>query len=242
MTDAGFLEVVTVAFVAQLAVLPGEKAQFVIAGLSTRFDPKLVVGAAATAFAGWTALEILLGEAIQGLLPGVWLEVSTAAMFVVFAVLLVRSAPASDEDLAATDGGVVGADGDLEVRLPVVDWRVPNTLGGFLPILAMMTVGEFGDKTQVITITLAANYGASPAIWTGEMLAIVPVSLANAYFFHAFSHRFDLRKAHYAGAALFAFFAADTLLAVITGAVLGEPFSVWETVVSTAADLVLGVA
>jgi putative Ca2+/H+ antiporter (TMEM165/GDT1 family) len=65
------------------------------------------------------------------------------------------------------------------------------------------------------------------------MLAIIPVSLANAYVFHRFSHRFDVRKAHLAGAALFAFFAADTLLAVLTGV------SVWEILVSTAADAVL---
>jgi putative Ca2+/H+ antiporter (TMEM165/GDT1 family) len=66
------------------------------------------------------------------------------------------------------------------------------------------------------------------------MLAILPVSIANAYVFHRFSHRFDVRKAHLAGAALFAFFAADTVLALATG------FSVWETVVSTVAQAILG--
>jgi putative Ca2+/H+ antiporter (TMEM165/GDT1 family) len=60
------------------------------------------------------------------------------------------------------------------------------------------------------------------------------VSIANAYVFHRFSHRFDVRKAHLAGAALFAFFAADTVLALATG------FSVWETVVSTVAQAILG--
>jgi putative Ca2+/H+ antiporter (TMEM165/GDT1 family) len=97
----------------------------------------------------------------------------------------------------------------------------------------MMAVGEFGDKTQLVTIGLAVQYGAHPGIWAGEMLAIVPVSLANAYVFHRFSHRFDVRKAHLFGAALFGFFAADTVLAMATG------FSVWETVVSAAADAIL---
>jgi putative Ca2+/H+ antiporter (TMEM165/GDT1 family) len=58
------------------------------------------------------------------------------------------------------------------------------------------------------------------------MAAIVPVSLANAYFFHRFSGKFDARKAHFFAAALFAFFAFDTVLAIATG------FSVWETVVT----------
>ena len=66
------------------------------------------------------------------------------------------------------------------------------------------------------------------------MLAIVPVSLANAYLFHTFAHRVDMRKAHFASAALFAFFGADTALSIATG------FSVWETVVGAASAAVVG--
>ncbi len=227
---ADLLTVLIVAAGAQLAVLPGEKVQFIIASLSTRYHPLLVVSAAGTAFAGWTALEILFGNAIQTVIPGSYLDVFTAVLFAVFAVLLWQSMPDPGEEPMTTDGGTVTARHDLDVSLFGRD--VPNVLGGFLPIFAMMAAGEFGDKTQLITITLAARYGADPGIWLGEMLVIIPVSLANAYFFHTFSHKFDVRKAHMFGAALFAFFAADTLLAVTTG------FSIWETVVSSLADVV----
>lgn len=227
---ADLLTVVVVAAGAQLAVLPGEKVQFIIASLSTRYHPLLVVSAAGAAFAGWTALEILFGNALQSVIPGVYLDLITVVLFAVFAVLLWRSMPAPGEEPVTTDGGSVAAGHDLDVTL--FGREVPNVLGGFLPIFVMMAAGEFGDKTQLITITLAARYGAHPGIWLGEMLVIIPVSLANAYFFHTFSHKFDLRKAHMFGAALFAFFAADTLLAVTTG------FSVWETVVNSLADVV----
>ena len=231
----GWLEILTVAFVAQLVVLPGEKVQFIIAGLSTRYNPLVVVSAAGTAFAGWTALEILFGEALQRALPPIVLDALTAGLFAVFAVLLYRSAPSSGEaervDPAATDGGVDALSGEFE---PTVFGReVPDTFGGFVPIFTMMAAGEFGDKTQLVTIGLAAQYGAHPAIWAGEMLAIIPVSLANAFFFHKFSHRLDLRKAHFFSAALFAFFASDTVLSIVTG------FSVWETVVTAVSTAVL---
>jgi putative Ca2+/H+ antiporter (TMEM165/GDT1 family) len=124
-----------------------------------------------------------------------------------------------------------GFDAEIDIRGHTIDGR----LGTFLAIFAMMAAGEFGDKTQLVTIGLAAEYGASPAIWAGEMLAIIPVSLANAYFFHRFSHRFDLRKAHFFGAALFVFFGLDTVLAILTG------FSVWETIVETISGVVLAV-
>jgi putative Ca2+/H+ antiporter (TMEM165/GDT1 family) len=234
VSDVTWLAVVGIAAGAQLAVLPGEKVQFIIAGLSTRYHPLLVVSAAGTAFAGWTALEIVFGRWLQSVLPGVVLDGLTATMFALFAVLLVRSAPEDGTVPAQTDGGALDG-GDLDVRVPLLDWQIPNAAGGFLPIFAMMAFGEFGDKTQLITFTLAGNYGQYPtAIWVGEMLAIIPVSLANAYFFDRFAQGFDVRKAHLVGAAVFAFFAADTVLAMTTG------FSVWETVVSTVADALLG--
>jgi len=237
----GYLEIVVIALGAQLAVLPGEKVQFIIAGLSTRYHPLLVVSAAGTAFAVWTTVEIAFGEAIQRALPPFVLELCTAALFLVFAAMLYRSAPSgadradpSDvDDVAETDGGLArGAEG-LEVNPTLFGREVPSYLGGWLPIFAMMFAGEFGDKTQLVTIGLAAQYGATSAIWVGEMLAIVPVSLANAYLFHRFSGRFDLRTAHLLSALLFVFFGLDTLQATVTGV------SVWETTVETFAEAVL---
>jgi putative Ca2+/H+ antiporter (TMEM165/GDT1 family) len=226
---ASWFEIFVIAFTAQLAVLPGEKVQLIIAGLSTKYNPLIVVSAAGTAFAGWTAVEIVVGEALTRLLPGTVLNGFTAAMLALFAVLLYRSMPDKDDE-----GNIETVEGGLQVSVPFVNRDVPDVLGGFLPIFAMMAVGEFGDKTQLITITLAANYGATSAIWFGEMAAIIPVSLVNALFFYRFSHTFDLRKAHIFGAVVFAFFALDTVLSMATG------FSVWETVVGFVSGAVGG--
>jgi len=227
---ASFAEVFVVAATAQLAVLPGEKVQFIISGLSTRYNPFVVVAAAGSAFAGWTALEITFGQALQGALPPVALDVIAAGFFLLFGVLLLRSAPAPDADPQATetDGGF----GSIERELSVFGVQLPERVATFLGIFAMMAVGEFGDKTQLITITLATQYTAGAAIWAGEMAAIIPVSLANALFFYRFSHRFDLRKAHFIGAAVFLFFAADTVLSITTG------YSVWEEVVGAVSSMV----
>ncbi|MFC6787503.1 TMEM165/GDT1 family protein [Halobaculum halobium] len=231
-----FWEIVVVAAVAQLAVLPGEKVQFIIAGLSTRYRPAVVVAAAGTAFAGWTALEIWFGAALQSVLSGAMLDAFTAVMFLAFAVILLRSAPAADASpyAAEPDGGTIvsGLDGTVSL----FGHEISGRLGSFLSIFTMMAAGEFGDKTQLVTISLAAQYGVTPAIWVGEMAVIVPVSLANAYVFHRFSHRFDARKAHLAGAALFAFFGLDTVLALVTG------FSVWEEVVTAVSSAILALA
>jgi putative Ca2+/H+ antiporter (TMEM165/GDT1 family) len=229
-----YLEIVVVAFVAQLVVLPGEKAQFVIAGLATRYNPLVVVVAATVSFASWTALEIWLGSALRAALSPLVLDSITAALFVAFAVVLFRSAPdpGGTRRSTETDGGF----GTLSRRVDLPDpiQRLSGTFGGFVPAFTVLAAGEFGDKTQLVTIGLAAQYGATSAIWVGEMLAIVPVSLANAYFFHAFAHRIDMRKVHLFSGALFLFFGLDTVLSIVTG------FSVWEAFVATVSAAVTG--
>jgi len=232
---AGFVEIVAIAFVAQLLVLPGEKVQFIIAGLATKYHPLLVVGAAGTAFAAWTAVEITFGAAVRGILPRAVMNVVTAILFLTFAVLLLRSAPSTNGRTmdARADGGEAVRGGADSVTIVGRELSLSGRLGTFVPIFGMMAVGEFGDKTQMVTISLAMTYGATPAIWVGEMLAIIPISLANAYFFHRIATEIDLRKAHFAGAAVFLFFGLDTLLSVATGV------SVWETVVHSIADLLL---
>lgn len=227
----GWFEILVAAFVLQLSVLPGEKVQFIIAGLATRYDPKIVVAAAGAAFAGWTALEILFGAAIKGILPRVYLEAITAGLFLLFAVLLVRSAPETSARPVATNGGVEQAE---PTGISISGYDIPPYLRGFVPIFVLMAVGEFGDKTQLVTIGLAIEYGAHPAIWVGEMLAIIPVSAVNALFFHRFSHRFNARLGHFVGAALFLFFGLDTVLQLVTG------ISVWEAIVDAITTAVLG--
>ena len=237
-----YTEILIVAFAAQLAVLPGEKVQFMIAALSTRYDPKIVVAAAASAFAGWTAVEIAFGRVLQAALPGVVLDAVTAALFFAFAYLLYRSMPDRESDRVASSDGGTGSPAagaadagyaDLDsVTLPGPLDRYRGSLGGFLPIFVLTATGEFGDKTQLVTIGLAAQYGVTSAIWVGEMLAIIPISLANAYFFHTFAHRFDVRRAHMVSALLFAFFGADTVLSIVAGV------SVWETFIGAVSGAV----
>ncbi|MBS3760740.1 MAG: TMEM165/GDT1 family protein, partial [Halodesulfurarchaeum sp.] len=91
-----WFEIFIIALTAQLAVLPGEKGQLIIAGLATRFNPWIVVGAAGTAFGGWTVLELLVGNALKGALPELYLDLFTAGLFLLFAVLLYRSIPPKD--------------------------------------------------------------------------------------------------------------------------------------------------
>jgi putative Ca2+/H+ antiporter (TMEM165/GDT1 family) len=219
---AGWLEILIAAATLQLLVLPGEKVQMIIAGLSTKYNPYVVVAGAGVAFAGWTALEILFGKAIQEALPGVYLDAITGGLFLVFGLVLVRSAFAIEARGSEMEPGVTTDGGEpvAESRAAAIQERLPERYRGFLPAFSVSAFGEFGDKTQVVTIGLAVQYGAHPAIWLGEMLVIIPVSLATALVSYRFSHRLtpERRRFIYLGsAALFFLFAADVAAGYLFG-------------------------
>ena len=213
---ATFLEVLIAAATLQALVVPGEKVQMIIAGLSTKYRPVPVVAGASVALAGWTALEVAFGEALQGALPAIYLDAITAGLFVVFALLLLRAGLGVRGDGAAgeavADGGSVHADG----RLAGLDAHLPDGAEGFFPAFSASAFGEFGDKTQLVTIGLAAQYGAHPAIWLGEMLVIVPMSLFTAFVFDRGARRLTdehRRWLFFGSALLFLAFAADIAVA-----------------------------
>ncbi|WP_436936000.1 TMEM165/GDT1 family protein [Halovenus marina] len=200
---SGFIDVAITAFVLQLLALPGEKGQLIIAGLATKYNPYMVVAGASTAFGGWTVLEILLGNALKGALPEVYLDAITAGLFLTFGVWILYTTP-NDHTPPETPP----ADGGSQI-VRRFHGSVPERLHGFLAAFSLMVFGEFGDKTQIITIGLAAQYGATAAIWVGEILAIVPVSLVTALFFHRTAHRLNQAWFHRLAAALFFLFTLD---------------------------------
>ena len=213
---ATFLEVVIAAATLQALVVPGEKVQMIIAGLSTKYRPLPVVAGAALAFGAWTALEVAFGETLQGALPAFYLDAVTAGLFVLFALLLVRAGLGVGGEGSTSESGETLPDGGTETRvdgrLARMDAHLPDGAEGFFPAFSASAFGEFGDKTQLVTIGLAAQYGAHPGIWLGEMLVIVPMSAFTAFVFNRGARRLTdthRRWLFYGSALLFLAFAAD---------------------------------
>ena len=131
--------------------------------LGSRYRPSWVFAGIAAAFAVHVVLAIAAGSLI-GLLPHRPVEIAVSVAFAIGAVLLLRGRHEEGDD----DAMVVKA------KEPGF-WRVAGT--GFMVIL----VAEFGDLTQIATVTLAARYhdpvsvaiGAVLALWAVAGLAIV---------------------------------------------------------------------
>jgi Ca2+/H+ antiporter, TMEM165/GDT1 family len=151
-----------------LAVLPAELPDKTILAtliLSSRYRPAYVFAGAAAGF----LLQVVIGVAAGGalsLLPRRPVEGAAAAVFAVGAFFLWRFKEEKNPD--ADDEG--GRDGLRDAFWPV-----------FGTSFAVVFLAEFGDLTQLLTVSLAARFhnpvavgvGATLALWTAAGLAVL---------------------------------------------------------------------
>lgn len=202
-------EILITAFTLQLLALPGEKGQFIISALSTKYNPLPVAIGASTAFGLWTVIEIFVGKELEDAFSESFVDGAMAVLLLLFAVLILYEVRTSDDD----------KDEQIEDNkyYKMVSDRVPNKLEGGVMAFIIMMFGEFGDKTQIITLSLAAKYGASWQIWAGEMLAIIPVTLANAFLVSKFTEKYNSKKLKYIAVILLVLFSIDIFLSQAIG-------------------------
>jgi Ca2+/H+ antiporter, TMEM165/GDT1 family len=166
----------TAALTTYLVILPAElpdKTIFACLILASRYRPRYVLPGAMAAFAIQVILAVAAGGALS-LLPHRAVQAATALAFVVGAVLLWRHRPDEDEELDRA-----------------------SSRNAFWPVaLTSFTVvflAEFGDLTQITTVSLAAKYhdpvavglGSALALWTAaglsvfvgwKLLKVIPIS------------------------------------------------------------------
>ena len=166
-------------FLSNLLATFGDKGQLVVIVLASRYDPKRVFLGATAAFALWSGLEVIFGAWITSVLPGSVMTLLTGALFVAFGVWTLfgvvrqssgEAGAAPPVDGIRTDGfgDVVDDSRFLPSRLQTLSAQGP-IVTSFLFIL----LAEFGDKTQLLTINLAATFPKSPVlVFVGVMAAL----------------------------------------------------------------------
>lgn len=186
--------VVGLTFLAIFVVELPDKTFLATLVLATRYRPILVWIGVSLAFLVQTIVAVLLGHAVS-FLPEEVVQLGALVMFLVGAVILIRegrghqAADAEDEELAVRD---------VKGHRAIV--------ASFLVLFA----AEWGDLSQLLTISLVAKYGEPFAVFLGAFAALATVSGLAVIVGQQLQRFVKLHVLHYVGAGVCLVLAAIT--------------------------------
>jgi putative Ca2+/H+ antiporter (TMEM165/GDT1 family) len=168
--------------------------------LATKYRPILVWIGVSLAFLVQTLVAVLLGHAVS-FLPEEVVQAAAAVMFLIGAVILIREGR-SHQEAAASDEEVETKD-----------------LHGYKAVLASFLVlfaAEWGDLSQLLTISLVAKYEEPFAVFIGALSALLLVSGLAVVAGRQLQRFVKLHVLHYIGAGVCLLLAALTAYELLT--------------------------
>ncbi len=166
--------------------------------LSTRYKPLAVWVGVGLAFLVQTLIAVLAGQ-LTTLLPTTLVTSAALLIFLVGAVVLFRSAPGADSDEAAQE-----AEFSARATKSATGLRAVTT--SFVVLFA----AEWGDLSQLLTISMVARYGEPVSVFVGAWTALLVVSGLAVLTGRVLLRHVRLAVIHYLGATVCLVLAAVT--------------------------------
>lgn len=164
----------------------GDKSQLVCMTLASRHRHWPVLLGASLAFLLLNLLAVVFGASVAAWLPEQISAALVALLFTAFGIHALR----------------VGAGGETsETEQPLSGHNI------FLTSFLLITLSEFGDKTQLAVAGLAGGFPPIP-VWLGASLALVGVSSLGVWAGRTLLQRLPIQVLHRLSGALFLAFAA----------------------------------
>jgi len=170
----------------------GDKTQLAVISLSSKRKSKSVFIGALLAFAVVDGVSALVGGAIAALIPIFWIGIVAGVAFIVFAVYTLVFE--RDEKPETSDRSL--------------------TVASSFSFVALM---ELGDKTQLASISLAAEYNAPILVFVGVMLAFAVLAGFGVMLGMAISRYVPLRYVRIGSGLLFIVFGVMFIWSAVSG-------------------------
>lgn len=181
-----FITTFGIIFLAEL----GDKTQLTAMALAVRFPWKKTFIGIAAAFALLNIGAVALGKLLFALLPLFWIMMASAGLFLFFGIATLRGGGAEED--AESNNQLTGR-------------------GALATSFLMILMAELGDKTQLVTASLAAQHDAPVAVFAGSTLALWSVSLLGIFAGRQLTRFVPLSYIHRAAGLLFIIFGAAIL-------------------------------
>jgi len=198
------LVVIALTFAAIFLVELPDKTFIATLVLSTRFHPLLVWLGVGMAFAVQTGIAVGLGKAAS-LLPLTWVRLAAVLLFVIGALLLFRAARSADAGEAKTEEEFAERAGAPKQGLKAVG-------ASFL----VLSAAEWGDLSQLLTLSLVAKYDDPVSVFVGALAALLAVSGLAVLAGRVLLSRIRLSTLHYLGGGMCLVLASITLVELLT--------------------------
>ena len=158
----------------------GDKTQLLAIVLATRFrrPVPIILGILAATVANH-ALAAFAGQLAAGFFQGQWFRVAVAASFVLMGLWTLVPDKLDDDEQPRAHGGV------------------------FLTTLVAFFLVEMGDKTQLATVALGAQYGNLLAVTAGTTLGMMLANVPAVLLGNALVQRISLRAVRFVAALSF---------------------------------------
>jgi putative Ca2+/H+ antiporter (TMEM165/GDT1 family) len=192
------LSVIAIVFVAIFVVELPDKTFIAALVLSTRYKPLAVWVGVGLAFLVQTLLAVVAGH-LATYLPDVLIKSIALLVFLIGAFVLFRSAPGADAEEKETEEEYAAKAVDTRTGLKAV-------LASFLVLFA----AEWGDLSQLLTISMIAKYGHPVSVFIGAWAALLTVSGLAVLAGRVLLRYIKLSTVHYVGAAVCLVLAAVT--------------------------------
>jgi Ca2+/H+ antiporter, TMEM165/GDT1 family len=179
---------IVTSYVLIVAAEMGDKSQLVCMALASRHKGLPVVLGAIAAFAMLNTLAVVFGVVIAQWLPEYVIATIVAVLFTVFGIHSLR---------------VKAPEGDEEVQ-------EKSSHGIFFSTFLLITVAEFGDKTQLAVVALSSTT-APTAVWLGSTAALATTSIIGALAGRTILQKLPLMVLHKISGSIF------LVLAIIAG-------------------------
>ncbi len=181
---------VALAFGAVFVVELPDKTFIATLVLSTRYRPLAVWIGVGLAFLVQTVVAISVGTVVT-LLPEDLVHAVAALIFALGGVLLLRTARGAEAAADDEERELAGEAGDTRTGLRAAG-------ASFLVLFA----AEWGDLSQLLTISLVARYRDPLSVFVGAFGALLAVSGLAVLLGRVLRHRMPLSLLHYVGGAL----------------------------------------
>jgi putative Ca2+/H+ antiporter (TMEM165/GDT1 family) len=199
------LAVIAVAFGAIFLVELPDKTFVAALVLATRYKPVAVWVGVGLAFLVQTAIACTVGQVVT-YLPREVVESVAGLIFLVGAILLLREAPKADAAEAATEEEYAAKAASPKAGLAAIG-------ASFLVLFA----AEWGDLSQLLTISLVGRYHDAWSVFIGAWGALLLVSGLAVVAGRFLLRHLRLSTIHYVGAGVCLLLAAVTAYQLVTG-------------------------